>query len=137
MEEFFKEFAVYRGNRSGDTRGHEALSNLRMLEQLLRASFAASSASSSLLPLDCSRSMRRNGLRNMRGGLARVRGRRGRTDARRRGAQRRDASVSLRLPRFATSSYSMYSGCNQCLRLYDRTAADDDIIVAGQRPGGH
>jgi len=62
-----------------------------MLEQLLRASFAASSASSSLLPLDYSRSMRRDGLRNMRGGLARARGRRGRTGARRRGAQRRDA----------------------------------------------
>lgn len=45
-----------------------ALSNLRMLEQLLRASFAASSASSHL-PLDCTRSMRRDTSQPRRSGI--------------------------------------------------------------------
>lgn len=88
-----------------------APSNLRMLEQLLRASFAASSASSHL-PHDCSRSMRRGVsaprraiplrsvlLRNMRGGFARARGRRGRTG---RPTSRRTASRQ-RVPSAAPS----------------------------------
>ena len=95
-----------------------APSNLRMLEQLLRASFAASSASSRL-PHDCSRSMRRVApLRSAPFCLASEYSRRVRACERSpqadgtvdvathgvaaTGAERR--AVSLRLPRVATSS---------------------------------
>lgn len=98
-----------RGSSRRSVRQIRAPSNLRMLEQLLRGSFAASSASSRL-PHDCSRSMRRGApfrsaplrsalLRNMRGGFARARGRRGRTG---RPTSRRTASRQ-RVPNAAPS----------------------------------
>lgn len=82
-----------------------------MLEQLLRASFAASSASS-LFPLDCSRSMRRDASEYAR----RIRERSPRANGR--SASRREcrtSAVSLRLSRVATSSFNVQ--CYETARL--------------------